>query len=106
MLVNFGYGVKTDLLLVVSDRLHGHIMALLLGIPNIILDNNNGKLSRYYETWTHESSLTWKASSPEEALQLARMLAAKIAAGETLPDPRNPSTLPTFTSIHNEHPEL
>ena len=38
---------------VVSSRLHGHLLATLLGIPSILLDNSYGKNSRYFHTW-HE----------------------------------------------------
>jgi pyruvyl transferase EpsO len=37
---------------VVTDRLHGHILCTLLGIPHTVLDNNYGKLSRFIETWS------------------------------------------------------
>lgn len=38
--------------LVVTDRLHGHILALLLGIPHVLLDERTGKLRAFHETWT------------------------------------------------------
>ncbi len=37
---------------VATDRLHGHILALLLGIPHVCLDNSNGKVRHFHETWT------------------------------------------------------
>ena len=36
---------------VVTNRLHGMILALLLHRPVIAFDNNYGKLSTYYESW-------------------------------------------------------
>jgi len=36
---------------IVTSRLHGHILASLLGIPNTLLDNSYGKNSRYYDAW-------------------------------------------------------
>lgn len=42
---------------VVTDRLHGHIFACLLGIPNQVLDNAYGKNSRYVSTWTQASPI-------------------------------------------------
>ena len=39
---------------VVSDRLHGFILAFLLGIPVVPLDNRVGKLSSFIETWWQE----------------------------------------------------
>lgn len=37
---------------VVTDRLHAHILCLLLGIPHVLLDNSYGKLSSFFQTWT------------------------------------------------------
>jgi pyruvyl transferase EpsO len=69
---------------VVTDRLHGHIISLLLGIPNVLLDNNYGKVKNFYETWTQSCGLTVWAESLEEAL----------AAGRSLAQPSNGSLQP------------
>lgn len=37
---------------VVSDRLHGHILATLLGLPQVLLDNQYGKIARYRAAFT------------------------------------------------------
>jgi exopolysaccharide biosynthesis predicted pyruvyltransferase EpsI len=42
---------------VVTDRLHGHILRLLRGIPHLLLDNSYGKLRRFHGTWARLSSL-------------------------------------------------
>jgi pyruvyl transferase EpsO len=42
---------------VVTDRLHGHILCLLLGIPHDLMDNSYGKLRNFHETWTKDCSL-------------------------------------------------
>lgn len=42
---------------IVTDRLHGHILALLLGIPHTVLDNDYGKVSAYVAAWTATSPL-------------------------------------------------
>lgn len=42
---------------VMTDRLHAHILACLMGKPHEILDNSYGKNSRYIEAWTGRSSL-------------------------------------------------
>jgi exopolysaccharide biosynthesis predicted pyruvyltransferase EpsI len=59
---------------VVTDRLHGHILCLLLGIPHVLLDNNYGKIRGFYETWTRDCPLVRWASSPTQALELAETL--------------------------------
>jgi len=37
---------------VITDRLHGHILCVLLGLPHIALDNSYGKVSGFIEAWT------------------------------------------------------
>ncbi|MEQ9668750.1 polysaccharide pyruvyl transferase family protein [Coleofasciculus sp. G2-EDA-02] len=39
---------------IVTNRLHGHILCLLLGIPHIFLPNSYYKNQAFYETWTHQ----------------------------------------------------
>ena len=46
---------------IVTDRLHAHILALLLGIPHVALDNDYGKLSAYIAAWTAGSPLLQRA---------------------------------------------
>ncbi len=60
---------------VVTDRLHGHILSLLLGIPHVIFDNNYGKLRSFFQTWTKDSAITRWAESGAQALDLARGMA-------------------------------
>jgi exopolysaccharide biosynthesis predicted pyruvyltransferase EpsI len=59
---------------VVTDRLHGHILAVLLGLPHVVLDNSYGKVKGFYETWTASWERAVWADSVEEALSLARDL--------------------------------
>jgi len=39
---------------IVTSRLHGHILACLMEIPNTLLDNSYGKNEMYYKTWTYK----------------------------------------------------
>ncbi|CAN5784480.1 polysaccharide pyruvyl transferase family protein [soil metagenome] len=59
---------------VITDRLHGHILSLLLGLPHVLLDDSYGKLSGFHQTWTAECTLGHWADSPQEALSLALAL--------------------------------
>ena len=36
---------------VVTDRLHGHILSVLMGIPHAVLDNSYGKVRGFAELW-------------------------------------------------------
>ena len=42
---------------IVTDRLHGHILACLMDMPSTVLDNNYGKNSSYVSAWTVNSEL-------------------------------------------------
>ena len=42
---------------VVTDRLHGHILACLMSKPHTVLDNSYGKNSGYYKVWTEQSDI-------------------------------------------------
>jgi pyruvyl transferase EpsO len=64
---------------VVTDRLHGHILCLLMDIPHVVLDNSYGKVSHFYDSWTRDFPNVRCAGTLDEALDLARALAA--AAG-------------------------
>lgn len=52
-----------------SDRLHGHILACLIGLPNTIHDNSYGKNSSYVKQWTGPSDLVTLAPvAPQQSL--------------------------------------
>ncbi|MBK5265680.1 MAG: polysaccharide pyruvyl transferase family protein [Alphaproteobacteria bacterium] len=59
---------------VVTDRLHAHILSLLLDIPHVALDNNYGKLSGFARQWTADYRGFHQAQTREEAFQIARTL--------------------------------
>jgi pyruvyl transferase EpsO len=56
---------------VITDRLHGHILCVLLGIPHILLDNSYGKVRGCYKTWTHPCNFARWCDTPQEAMALA-----------------------------------
>ena len=57
---------------VVTDRLHVHILSTILGVPNIVLDNNYGKIHGYRDQWTKDVGTSVAVSSADEAAQLLR----------------------------------
>lgn len=68
------YGI--DLLsrgrIVVTDRLHAHILSSLLDIPNFFFDSYDGKISALYNTWTKgraEAALVHSAAELSENLR-------------------------------------
>lgn len=58
---------------VVTNRLHGHILSLLLGIPHFLLDNSYGKVRAFHEAWTSGSEQVRFCESESEALRLAML---------------------------------
>lgn len=65
---------------VVSDRLHAHLLATMMDIPNVLLDNSYGKNRAMYEAWTGSCRLTRFARDPAHALELAAELRSGRAA--------------------------
>ncbi len=61
---------------VVTDRLHGHILCMLLGMPHVVLDNTYRKLSRFIDTWTRDSTLVRLVDTPDAAVAEAATLAS------------------------------
>ena len=66
--------------ILVTDRLHGHIMAVLLDMPHVVLDSADSKVKNFYETWTCPAACANWADTPEQALELAQSLLAKRAS--------------------------
>ena len=68
---------------VITDRMHGHIMCVLLGADHCVLDNSYGKTSSFIKAWgTCNSDRAELASTVDEALAIldARRVAAAAAA--------------------------
>ncbi len=40
---------------VITDRLHAHILSILIDKPHVIADNSYGKVSDFYQTWTFKN---------------------------------------------------
>ncbi|XP_046567153.1 uncharacterized protein LOC124275602 isoform X2 [Haliotis rubra] len=62
---------------VITDRLHGHILSTLLDIPHVLIDNEYAKLSAYHNTWTRSLANTVVAENATHALELAVQLLHK-----------------------------
>jgi pyruvyl transferase EpsO len=56
---------------VVTNRLHGHILCALMGLPHFVSDSKQGKIRNFVDTWTRSCpDLHW-CESEDEALRLA-----------------------------------
>lgn len=51
---------------IVTDRLHAHVLAGLLGLPTIVFDSYDGKVAALYETWSWRDKTARFVRSLEE----------------------------------------
>jgi pyruvyl transferase EpsO len=65
---------------VITDRLHAHLLSLLLGIPHAVLDNSYGKLRRFLALWTGDAEGVHPFPSIEEAERWAASVTARSGA--------------------------
>ncbi|WP_213981330.1 polysaccharide pyruvyl transferase family protein [Sphingomonas sp. dw_22] len=65
---------------VVTDRLHAHILSLLLDIPHVLLDNSYGKVAGFADQWTGDYAGLLRATDRSQAFDLAftRQRAGKL----------------------------
>lgn len=61
---------------IVTDRLHVHICALLLGRPHAVLDNSYGKIRRFMSAFSGGTALSHQATSLADGIAWARSQAA------------------------------
>lgn len=62
---------------VITDRLHAHILCLLLDIPHVALDNHYGKLARFAGQWSGSYRGFHQATSIADAVAIARRILAE-----------------------------
>jgi exopolysaccharide biosynthesis predicted pyruvyltransferase EpsI/glycosyltransferase involved in cell wall biosynthesis len=63
---------------IVTDRLHVHLMAMQLGIPTVLADNSYGKVKAIYDAFTVASPTVRWARSPADALEVAQRWAGEL----------------------------
>lgn len=55
---------------IVTDRLHAHLLGLLLHKQGVLLDNSYGKVRSFYDTWTRDIGQFQWAESVDRALTI------------------------------------
>ena len=75
--------------LVVTDRLHGHILSLLLAKPHLVVDNSNGKINNFRNTWTRSIASVAQISANNDDIpniysRLFKNSPPLLAAGKNL----------------------
>ena len=73
----YGFRLLSRGKVIVTDRLHGHILSLLLDKPNVILDNSYKKLSSYHAAWTPSVHNVLLATNITDAIDKAQYLLHK-----------------------------
>lgn len=71
-----GFDLLGSARLVATDRLHGHILAVLLGVSHIVIGDRNGKVRGFYDAWTSTSTAARWADSVDDA---ERMISDRAA---------------------------
>lgn len=73
-----GVRLLRDRPMAVVDRLHAHILAALLEVPHVALDNSYGKIGAVYAEYTHVFRTARFAPDLDDAVEQARSLAAEV----------------------------
>jgi exopolysaccharide biosynthesis predicted pyruvyltransferase EpsI len=67
--------------LIITNRLHGHILATLLGIPHVFLPNSYHKNKAFYDTWTADITDCKFVADPDQIpLAVTALLNRELAA--------------------------
>jgi pyruvyl transferase EpsO len=67
---------------VLTDRLHAHLLCTLMRKPHVVCDSTNGKIFAYRDTWPIVDPLVRFASSRAEALEVAHELLDSLPGHE------------------------
>jgi pyruvyl transferase EpsO len=59
---------------VVTDRLHAHVLCTMLAVPHVMIEDGYGKIRAFLETWPVTAGLAELASSPGNASERADRL--------------------------------
>ena len=78
--VRRGVDVLSQGRIVVTDRLHAHILCVLLNKPHVVMDNSYGKVHGYIRTWP-DDGLTYQVSTLSAAREAAKELLSSGGPG-------------------------
>lgn len=79
--VRRGFELVTQAELLVTDRLHGHVMASLAGVPHIVVNDRFGKVEALWSTWTRGLPGARFAQTWDEAIALLHEMRTDSALG-------------------------
>lgn len=58
---------------VITDRLHGHILSTVIGVPHVLMDSKLGKNLNFHNTWTRDCACTRITENIHDALDVVRL---------------------------------
>lgn len=79
--VQYGADLLSSGRVVITDRLHGHVLAMLLGLPHCVMDSQFGKVRALWDTWTHEVPDAIWCDTLREAIDRAGEMVGRQASG-------------------------
>ncbi|KAI8667163.1 hypothetical protein LRP88_01086 [Fusarium phalaenopsidis] len=68
-----GFDLLGSARFVITDRLHGHILSTVIGVPHVLMDSKLGKNLNFHNTWTRDCKCTRITKSIHSAFDVARM---------------------------------
>jgi exopolysaccharide biosynthesis predicted pyruvyltransferase EpsI len=81
---------------VITDRLHGHILSTVIGVPHVLMDSKLGKNLNFHNTWTRDCACTKITKSIDSAFDVARMFfEQEVKDGVRAVDDITPAPAPT-----------
>jgi len=78
---------------IVTDRLHGHILAIMMRKEHDLYDNSYGKNSAFYKTWTHASPLVTFVG------RIASATLSEVESGRSAPDGQSAAQNPAAIAL-------
>lgn len=69
-----GVDLLSQAAVVITDRLHAHVLCSLMRVPHVVIDNRNGKLGAFMDTWGAPQGLCRRAADVAEAKELVKSL--------------------------------
>ena len=70
----FGLGLLSRGSMVITDRLHAHVLCCLLGVRHLLFDSLDGKVSALYEAWTKGTQHARLVSSVDQVAGIVHEL--------------------------------
>lgn len=81
IILDYGNRILDRGRVLVTDRLHPHVLTALRGQPTVLLPDKFGKNRAVYDNFTHVCPNVHWADTPGRALEIARELASEPASG-------------------------